>query len=167
MLSLSRVTPFRPFSKCGIDYADLVILRESKRWNACNNKVYICIFVCFTTKEIHIELVSDLSSESFLTSLKWFVSRRGAPVVIYSDNDTNFKGASRYLTEFYEFHNAEETQSKLFCCDSKISWCFIPPNAPHFGGLWEAAIKSIKYLQRILYVPLISHLKHYILCYTK
>lgn len=66
MLSLSRVTPFRPFSKCGVDYADPVILRESKRRNACNNKVYICIFVCFATKEIHIELVIYLLNPFWL-----------------------------------------------------------------------------------------------------
>lgn len=110
------------------------------------------IFVYFATKASHIELVSNLSFKFFLPSLKRFVSRRGATVTIYSDNGTNFKGASRQLAEFYEFHNAEEIQSKIkqFCCDSKMSWCFVPFNAPYFGGL-------------------ISRLKNciYLLCYVK
>lgn len=72
-----RVVPSRPFSNCGVDYAGPLVLREGKRRNARNQKAYIYIFVCLATKTIHIELVSDLTSESFLASLKRFISRRG------------------------------------------------------------------------------------------
>lgn len=141
-----RVTPSRPFSNCGVDYAGPPILREGKRRNARNHKAYICIFVCFAVKAVHIELVSDLSSDSFLSVLKRFMSRRGMPVSIYSDNGTTFVGASRQLSEFFEVLNKEETQNRVrqFAAESGFSWHFIPPNAPHFSGLWEAAVKSAK-----------------------
>lgn len=146
-LPTSRVTISRPFSQCGIDYAGPVILREGKRRNARNHKAYIGIFVCFATKAIHIELVSDLTSDAFIAALKRFISRRGKPSRIYSDNGTTFVGAQRQIKEFYDFYFSQQTQSevKRFSCDQGISWNFIPPNAPHFGGLWEAAVKSAKY----------------------
>jgi len=49
------------------------------------------------TKVIHLEAVSDLSSDAFLAALKRFISRRGKCTNIYSDNGTNFVGAARKL----------------------------------------------------------------------
>lgn len=69
-LSSPRVVPSRPFSRCGVDYAGPIIIREGKRRNARNSKAYICVFVCMVTKAIHLEVVSDLTSGAFLASLK-------------------------------------------------------------------------------------------------
>ncbi|XP_011860336.1 PREDICTED: uncharacterized protein LOC105557645 [Vollenhovia emeryi] len=72
---------------------------------------------------------------------------------MYSDNGTTFVGAKKQIKELYEFHNKQETQADFnqFCTNEVITWGFIPPNAPHFGGLWEAAVKSAKYhLSRIV-----------------
>nr|XP_012231254.1 PREDICTED: uncharacterized protein LOC105677297 [Linepithema humile] len=146
-LPTSRVTVSRPFSHCGVDYAGPVILREGKRRNAKNHKAYISIFVCFSTKAIHIELVSDLTTDTFLTAFKRFISQRDKPSHMYSDNGTTFVGAQNQLKELYEFYNKVQTQSEIrqSLCNQQISWSFIPPHAPHFGGLWEAGVKSAKY----------------------
>jgi len=44
-------------------------------------------------------------------------------------------------------YNDPQVQSEIknFLRELEISWSFIPSNAPHFGGLWEAAVKSAKY----------------------
>ncbi|XP_018372878.1 PREDICTED: uncharacterized protein LOC108767463, partial [Trachymyrmex cornetzi] len=142
----SRVTAARPFERCGIDYAGPVILREGKRRNAKNHKAYLAVFVCFVTKAVHIELVSDLTADAFLGAFRRFISRRGKPAHVFSDNRTNFVGANRQLKELYKFYNQSQTQDQIvqFLSELEISWNFIPPNAPHFGGLWEAAVKSAK-----------------------
>jgi len=63
---------------------------------------YIAIFVCFATKAVHIEVVTSLTTESFLAALRRFIARRGTPKTIYSDNGTNFQGASNQLHEIYK-----------------------------------------------------------------
>lgn len=93
-----------------------------------------------------------LSSETFVNVLKRFVSRRGRPAIIYSDNGTNFVGAKRELNELYELFSKENVKRDIldFAAHEKIRWSFIPPRAPHMGSLWEAAIKSAKFhLKRI------------------
>ncbi|XP_011699835.1 PREDICTED: uncharacterized protein LOC105457083 [Wasmannia auropunctata] len=152
-LPAGRVTVSRPFTHCGIDYAGPFMIRESKRRNAPSRKAYLAIFVCFATKGVHLELVSDLTSDSFIGALKRFVSRRGKPSCIYSDNGTTFVGAQRQLKEFFEFLRDDRIQTEIahFLRDHETAWKFIPPNAPHVGGLWEAAVKSAKYhLYRII-----------------
>ncbi|EZA50978.1 hypothetical protein X777_10409 [Ooceraea biroi] len=72
---------------------------------------------------------------------------------MYSDNGTTFVGAARQLKELYDFINDERTQEPVrhFLCEQETSWQFIPPNAPHFGELWEAAVKSAKcHMSRII-----------------
>ncbi|XP_018312920.1 uncharacterized protein [Mycetomoellerius zeteki] len=69
------------------------------------------------------------------------------------DNGTNFVGAARELNELHKMFAEEQVQRKLndFFVETQIQWQNIPPNAPHFGGLWEAAIKSAKYhMKRII-----------------
>ncbi|XP_011859066.1 PREDICTED: uncharacterized protein LOC105556582 [Vollenhovia emeryi] len=152
-LPASRIRFSRPFSHCGVDYAGPVTLREGKRRNSRNHKAYIAVFVCFATKAIHLELVSDLTTDAFIAALKRLISRRGKPQQMYSDNATTFVGAQRQIKEFYDFLKTEQAQTSIehFLRDQQTTWSFIPPNAPHFGGLWEAAVKSAKYhLTRIV-----------------
>ncbi|XP_049306193.1 uncharacterized protein LOC125776698 isoform X2 [Bactrocera dorsalis] len=68
------------------------------------------------------------------------------PQKMFSDNATNFVGADRKLRELKEAFLAQATELKGFAADEGFSFTFIPPRAPHFGGLWEAAVKSAKHL---------------------
>lgn len=139
--------PSRCFEACGVDYAGLVFIKSSHRRNAAVSKAYICIFICLATKAIHIELVYDLTTEGFIAALRRFVSRRGICKHMYSDNATNFRGANKKLTELTAVWNSKEHKEKVqsFFNEFSVTWNFIPPRAPHFRGLLEAAVKSVKH----------------------
>ncbi|XP_026744319.1 uncharacterized protein LOC113505711 [Trichoplusia ni] len=101
---------------------------------------------------VHLEAISDLTSQAFIAGYKRFVARRGHCSDIWSDNGKNFVGASRELKCLF---NAElssvASEIKDWCSSSSVKWHFIPPHAPNFGGLWEAGIKSTKFhLKRII-----------------
>lgn len=148
-----RIKPSRPFSKVGVDFGGPFFIKTSKLRRACLTKCYIAVFVCMVTKAVHIELVSDLSADCFILTLKRFIARRGNPNVIFSDNATNFLGAKNQLKELYDFFRNKENTSKFenFLSQRETEWKFIPPKSPHWGGIWEAAIKSSKYhLYRII-----------------
>lgn len=142
----TRVTASRPFSNTGIDYCGPFFIKEKKYRNRTKVKIYVVIFICFSTKAIHLEIVSDLSTETFLAALKRFFSRRGKSKNIYSDNGTNFVGANNELKELYELVTSKEHNKKLrnSLINEGINWHFIPPRSPHFGGLWESAVKLFK-----------------------
>lgn len=146
-LPTSRVTPARPFSISGVDYCGPVFLKSPVR-NRSPTKAYIAIFVCFSTRAVHIELVSDLSTPAFLSALRRFVARRGRICELHSDNGTAFKGAANVLHRIYEMlklNDSDRESITNWCAEQEIQWKFIPPRAPHFGGLWEAAVKSCKH----------------------
>ena len=151
-LPSARVTPNRPFFVCGVAYAGPYNLCERVR-SRVTYKAYICIFVCFVTKAVHIELAHDLSTDAFLNCLRRFVSRRGRCQHMYSDNGTNFVGARNHLTELTALLNNSKFQETVhnYLAHEQIQWHMIPPRAPHFGGLWEGAVKSVKkHLSRIM-----------------
>jgi len=145
-LPKARVEPSRAFSKAGVDFAGPFQVKASLRRNAPTNKAYACIWVCLATKAVHVELVGDLTTQSFLNALQRFCDRRGLCTDIYSDNATNFVGANRRLQEVKKLFLSKEHQNKVNDEIAKhgIQWHFIPPRSPHFGGLWEAAVKSLK-----------------------
>ncbi|XP_055589036.1 uncharacterized protein LOC129741338 [Uranotaenia lowii] len=146
-LPTSRVAPRRPFTVCGVDYCGPVYLKSAVR-NRGPTKAYVCIFVCFTTRAVHIELVSDLSTPAFIAALRRFAARRNFPHEIHSDNGTTFRGANNELHRIYQMLKTTQggRQNILdWCAESGVTWHFIPPRSPHFGGLWEAAVKSAKY----------------------
>lgn len=149
-LPMDRIHPSRPFSVTGLDYAGPLSIKSGNMKKAPITKAYLCIFVCLATKAVHLELVTDLSSETFLNCLKRFIARRGQPKKIYSDNATNFKGACNKLKELYSSLKDNGDKIQKYLANKGMEWSFIPPHAPNQGGLWEAAVKSAKYhLHRI------------------
>ncbi|XP_011858868.1 PREDICTED: uncharacterized protein LOC105556392, partial [Vollenhovia emeryi] len=94
-------------------------------------------------KAVHLELVTELTTEAFLAALSRFTARRGVCSQLFSDNATNV-GAARELKEIYEFLEKEKTEIETTLANQRVQWNFIPPRAPNFGGLWEAAVKVAK-----------------------
>ncbi|CAI6344950.1 unnamed protein product [Macrosiphum euphorbiae] len=146
-LPSSRVTPSRPFLHVGIDFAGPFMIAEGRRKNARSIKCYLSVFICMAVKAVHIEVVTDLSTEAFLAALQRFVARRGKPSDIYSDCGTNFKGADQQLRNTL----LSSTARTRYINDIPCTWHFNPPAAPHFGGIWEAAVKSAKFhIKRVI-----------------
>ncbi|XP_029341390.1 uncharacterized protein LOC115033257 [Acyrthosiphon pisum] len=142
-LPKQRVQCTRPFTNTGVDFTGPFSVRSGIRGRP-SKKAWIAIFVCFSIKAIHIEAVEDMTSAAFLAALRRFISRRGKPSTMWSDNGTNFVGAERELSEC--LLNVAKNLA-----NEGVTWHFNPPSAPHFGGLWESGVKSAKYhLLRVL-----------------
>jgi len=72
-------------------------MRELQLRKSRTFKIFIAVFVCFSTKAVHLKVVSDLSTDAFLAAFDRFVARRGLPNDVYSDCGTNFVGADKQL----------------------------------------------------------------------
>lgn len=142
-LPKERTTLSLPFTNTGIDFAGPFLIKTYYGRSCRLDKGYVCLFVCFATKAIHLEAVSSLTTEAFLAAFTRFVARRGLPSQVFSDHGTNFTGASKLLLR--DFHQALIKYSNKNCQKwDPMKWNFIPPGAPHMGGLWEAGVKSFK-----------------------
>ncbi|XP_055585175.1 uncharacterized protein LOC129738027 [Uranotaenia lowii] len=139
-LPAARITATRPFAVAGIDYWGPIFLKPVHR-RAASEKAFVAVFVCFSTKAVHIELVADLSTAKFIQALRRFVSRRGLCSDMHSDNGRNFLGADNELRQLVNSTSHQQAVNQE-CLANGIRWHFNPPKASHFGGLWEAAIFS-------------------------
>lgn len=140
----ARVSAMVPFYTTGVDYGGPFLIKDRIGRGNKVTKAYICLFVCFAVKAVHLELVTDLSTNNFISALRRFISRRGIPKDIWSDNGKNFIGAARSLSDLKIFFDNSKDEIVRSCVNLNINWHFIPPTSPHFGGLWESAIKSVK-----------------------
>ncbi|GFW79082.1 integrase catalytic domain-containing protein [Trichonephila clavipes] len=144
-LPKERITPEKVFNSTGIDLCGPFFIKNKYRRKGPEIKVYVCIFICFVTKAIHLEIISDLTSQALIAALKRFISRRGKCHKIFSDNGTNMIGANREIKALSKLVRDREESLFAFFAEEGIEWSFIPPRSPNWGGLWEANIKSLKY----------------------
>lgn len=151
-LPKERVTPSRPFTNTGIDFTGHVEVKINKGRGVKTCKGYVAIFICMVTKAVHLELVSDLTTPTFLAAFRRMCARRGTPKHVFTDNGTNFVGAARLLQEEFKHRNtlfSSELHNELQ--QLHIEWHFNAPLWPTAGGLWEAAVKSMKYhMKRVI-----------------
>ena len=107
----------------GVDYFGPFLVRQ---WRS-DVKRYGCIFTCFTTRAVHLEVAYSLTADSFIVALSRFKSRRGKPFCIFSDNGINFVGAEKELSKSIEEWNKNQIFTHLQ--QNEIRWEFNPPRA--------------------------------------
>lgn len=141
-LPRARVEMTPPFTATAVDYAGPFDLRTSLTKKSSLTKVYVAVFKCMSTGAIHLEPVTSLSTAGFVDTFDRFVSRRGLPRDIYSDNGTNFKGANN---EFQRILSEIEADIGERLKEKQIRWHFSTPLAPHAGGYYESGVKTMKH----------------------
>ncbi|XP_055632004.1 uncharacterized protein LOC129771904 [Toxorhynchites rutilus septentrionalis] len=126
-----------PFLNTGVDFCGPMYIRQHNKRSTVTYKAYVALFVCFATKAIHMELVGDLTADAFIAALQRFVARRGS------------KNKLKELHDLFQTQKMKALRDD-WCEKSAIEWHLIPPSSQHFGGLWEAGVRSAKYhLKRI------------------
>ena len=134
-----RLIPDKPpFSFTGVDYFGPIFVKQGRS----KVKRYGCLFTCFTTRSVHIEVSYTLELDSFLCALIRFISRRGKPEIMFSDNGTNFQGGNREIREAIKSWNMQQLNTSML--QKEIEWRFNPPYASHMGGVWERLIRSTR-----------------------
>ena len=130
-----RVEQSPPFSYTGVDFAGPLFVKTSDG----SQKVWICLFTCCVMRAVHLEIVPDLTTPTFLRCLKRFAARRGLPRKIVSDNGKTFEAASKVIHAIFKHPEVRGYLSTL-----GVEWIFNLPRAPWWGGVFERMIRSTK-----------------------
>ena len=130
-----RINQPNPFEVTGIDFTGALYVRD----NGSERKVYICLFTCATTRAVHLEVVLDLTLESFMLAFRKFSSRRSTPATIISDNASTYLAAAEELTRLFQ-----SSSLKTALEYHGVTWKFIPKRAPWYGGFWERLVGLTK-----------------------
>ncbi len=146
-----RTTLARAFAKTGVDFAGQPTLREGSTRKPVHYKAYLCVFICMCIRAIHIEMCRELSTEAFMTTFR--VNRRGTPEEVFCDHGANFVGTRNEMREIVDMLERAKHSIANYSAEQQVKWNFIPPRAPHFGGLCEAGVKAAKTQLRKLVAP--------------
>lgn len=119
-LPRDRITESPPFETVGVDFAGPLYVKIKK---GEVEKAYIALFTCAVTRAVHLELVSDMSTETFLLAFKRFISRRGLCRTVYSDNARTFKRADQDLRALWTA--IKEPELFKYFTEKGITWKYI------------------------------------------
>ena len=141
-----RVKQSFPFSAVGVDFAGPLLIKQFSfapgRRNfddICKGKAWVCLFTCTTTRSVHLDIVTDMSSLTFLRCFKRFVARRGLPSLVVSDNGATFKSAAKIIKSIVEHPDVQNYLSSV-----NIKWNFNIERAPWWGGFFERMVQLLK-----------------------
>ena len=106
---------------------------ELKRWGF--------MITCLYSRAVHIELLEDMSTDTFIQALRCFMAVRRPVNTIICDNGTNIVGAKNELEK--ELDQAEPSLME-YLLQTRIDFKFNSPNASQQGGVTERMIRSVK-----------------------
>ena len=113
-----------PFTPC--DYFGPYHVKVSRNKTT---KYYGVILTCLNTRAVHLELAVDRSTTEFTQVLQRFVSVRGQPSLMISNNRSQFIGAERQLKKMIKGWDIENLHE--FSAEKGIQWKFTTPASPH------------------------------------
>lgn len=135
-----------PFEVTGVDLFGPLFVTTKAKTRAqvvrTSSKRYGVLFTCLKCRAVHLEVALDLSTDSFINCFLRFLARRGAPRIIYSDNGTNFRGASSEVIEGLK--QLDQNRITEAMASKTVEWRFNSPLASHQGGVWERLVRSVK-----------------------
>ena len=136
-----RTLETAPFTNCGVDLFGPFQIKQGRK----DNTVFVALFTCFSSRAIHLEVVCNLTTDSFILALCRFISRRGPVTSLKSDNGTNFVGADNEFRKAYNEMDHTKISNSLLeeQCDW-IRWEKNIPKGSHTGGIWERQIRSVR-----------------------
>ena len=148
----SRIDNPEPFKNVAVDLFGPMFVKHKCDIQDCphdrETKVYGCLFTCFQTRAIHLELMKDGTTEEFLRAFRMMVARRGMPNMVYSDQAKNFVKASKELRKLYQTISWKKIGHEH--ASKGINWTFNVPLMPHANGLCERMVQSVKQPLRII-----------------
>ena len=131
-LPTERVVQGNPFSTTGVDFAGPIHLKNEE-------KAYVALFTCGITRAVHLELTEDMTAHEFMGMFRRFISRRGAPSTLISDNAKTFLATAKHLKKI-----CAERELQDFLLANCIDWHFNVAKAPWQGGFFERLVGMIK-----------------------
>ena len=134
-LPQSRMQDVHPFTYTGVDFTGALYVKDGSQ----EVKVYLCLFTCATTRAVHLEIVQDLTADTFMLAFRKFAGRRSLPRMMISDNGSTYLSAAEELKSMMELPEIKEQLSRR-----GVTWKFIPKRAPWYGGFWERLVGVTK-----------------------
>ena len=131
-----RTRKSAPFTITGIDFTGAMYIQNSNT----ELKVHVCLFTCATTWAIHLEIVTDLSVETFLLAFRRFTSRRSLPQILMSNNASTYTAAAEGLTQLLQSDHLTDVLGK-----QGIQWRYAPPGMVAGGSF---LLDSLRWLWR-------------------
>ena len=137
-LPFARLHTSIPWAYVGVDHAGPFRIRCETE----DTKGYIVIFTDLVSRGVHFEFVPRRDTESFFEAFRQFISRRGTPFELYSDQAREFERARKELIGLYELVDPDKLKAGL--AQMGILWRLNVPYSPHRGGVWERMLRTFK-----------------------
>ena len=131
----------------GIDYAGPLYVKKEKNLPSDKQefaKVWILLGTDLATRSIHLEWLLSMTTEHLINALQRLIARRGHPRVVYCDNAKQFKRCDLEMKRLYQHMDWEQIERYLIQLPSRIEFRYSAPIAPHWGGVWERLVRSVK-----------------------
>ncbi|XP_062590301.1 uncharacterized protein LOC134251896 [Saccostrea cucullata] len=134
-----RLKPSPPFTYVGVDcFGPWSVTTRRTRGGSADSKRWAALFTCMCCRAVHIEVLEQMNTPSFVNALRRFYAIRGDVKEFYSDRGTNFVGSVRELG--INSVNVEDAPIHNLLTDKGTVWRFNPPHSSHMGGTWERLI---------------------------
>ena len=135
-LPAERVHRVAPFTHVGVDHTGSFTVKDMQ---GRKTKVYICLFVCATTRAVHLEVVDNLTAASFIMCLRRLAAAKGMPTFILSDNHKTFIAGETFLLGMQQDPSVQE-----YLASKNVRWKHQTPRLPWMGGHFERLVRTIK-----------------------
>ena len=137
-LTEDRISTEPPFTYVGLDMFGPFTVKQYRK----EMKQYGIIFTCLSSCTMHLEVVQNMETDSFIQALR-FIAHRGSIRLIRCDNGNNFVGAKSELQR--SLSEMDEDKILHFLQNGGtdwVTWKNNPPSGSHMGGVWKHQIKS-------------------------